>query len=136
LLIEAPERPSVYDLRDPRLAEANPDGFFEARAVFAPEARKEQTPRRVILLLDTSLSMYGDKLARAVEATDFFLHNLGRDEQFNLVLFNDEAVQFSPQPVAGYKGQCRTGNAVRQKLKYRRWYEFKARSRTRHRAIV
>ena len=47
-----------------------------------------------------SLSMYGDKLTRAVEATDFFLHNLDQDDQFNLVLFNDEAVSFSPRPMS------------------------------------
>jgi Ca-activated chloride channel family protein len=96
----APERPSAYDLRGPRLSEANPDGFFEARAVFAAETKSEPPPRRVVLLLDTSLSMYGDKLTRAVESADFFLHNLNRNDQFNLVLFNDEAVPFSPQPVA------------------------------------
>ena len=99
----APERVSAYDLRDPQTAESNPDGFFEARAVFAVETKKEQPPRRVILLLDTSLSMYGDKLTRAVEATDFFLHNLNQNDQFNLVLFNDEAVPFSPQPVSATK---------------------------------
>ena len=99
----APERVSAYDLRDPRTAEADPDGFFEARSVFASEPEKEQPPRRVIMLLDTSLSMYGDKLARAVEATDFFLHSLNRNDQFDLMLFNDETVPFSPQPVAGTK---------------------------------
>jgi Ca-activated chloride channel family protein len=108
----APERPSAYDLRDPRLAETNPDGYFEARAVFAPDADLPQPPRRVALLLDTSLSMYGDKLARAVEAVDFFLHNLRDEDQFNLILFNEEAVPFSPQPVAA------TSDSIEQALQF------------------
>ena len=96
----APERPSAYDLRDPRLSETNPDGYFEARAVFAPIGNEPQPPRRVILLLDTSLSMYGDKLARAVEAIDFFLHNLRAEDQFDLILFNEDTTAFSPKPVS------------------------------------
>jgi uncharacterized protein with von Willebrand factor type A (vWA) domain len=51
-------------------------------------------------MLDTSLSMYGDKLARAVEAVEFFLHNLTAQDEFNLILFNDEIEMFSPKPVA------------------------------------
>jgi Ca-activated chloride channel family protein len=108
----APERPSTYDLRDPRLSEEYPDGFFEARGVFAPEADKQQPPRRVVLLLDTSLSMYGDKLTRAVEAADAFLHSLRPEDEFNLVLFNEEAVPFSPQPIAA------TADAVEQATRF------------------
>ena len=52
------------------------DGFFQANAIFAENQKSNRPPKRVILLLDTSLSMYGDKLVRAVEAIDFFLHNL------------------------------------------------------------
>src|SRR5262245_58483149 len=68
----APERITAYDLRDPSLAASNPDGYFQARAIFndrfGASAAKEQqqAPRKVLLLLDTSLSMHGEKLARAV----------------------------------------------------------------------
>lgn len=97
----APERISAYDLRDPALAARNPDGYFEARAIFNEERETEKTvqPRNVLLLLDTSLSMYGEKLARAVEATDYFLHGLKPEDRFNLMLFNEETYLFSPQPV-------------------------------------
>jgi len=96
----APEKISSYDLRDPSLAARNPAGYFEARAVFnqQPNAQTRQ-PRNVILLLDTSLSMYGEKLKRAVEAVDYFLHSLSPQDQFDLVLFNDEAYSFSPAPL-------------------------------------
>ncbi|HYP49904.1 MAG TPA: VIT and VWA domain-containing protein, partial [Pyrinomonadaceae bacterium] len=95
----APERISAYDLRDPRLAEKNAGGFFQAQAFFAAQPNAARQPKRVVLLLDTSLSMYGDKLARAVEAVDFFLHNLAPEDEFNLILFNDGADAFAPAPV-------------------------------------
>lgn len=96
----APERISAYDLRDPQIAERNADGFFQAQAVFGGQSAAEKQPKRVVVLLDTSLSMYGDKLARAVEATDYFLHNLQPNDEFNLILFNDETAAFAAKPVS------------------------------------
>jgi Ca-activated chloride channel family protein len=109
----APERISAYDLRDPALAARNPDGYFEARAIFneqgnsrAGEAAQSSStgespaqPRNLLLLLDTSLSMYGEKLSRAVESVDYFLHGLAPQDHFNLILFNEETHFFSPAPV-------------------------------------
>ena len=95
----APERISAYDLQDPKLANPAPDGFFQAQAIFAQNPNPVKPPKRIVLLLDTSLSMYGDKLARAVEAIDFFLHNLAPQDEFNLVLFNDEADVLAAEPV-------------------------------------
>lgn len=95
----APEQISAYDLRDPQTADKNADGFFQAQAIFAKKTIETRPPKRVVLLLDTSLSMYGDKLARAVEAIDFFLHNLAPDDEFNLILFNDEADVLAAAPV-------------------------------------
>ena len=96
----APERISSYDLRDPSLAARNPDGYFEARAIFNEHANTQtQQPRNVVLLLDTSLSMYGEKLKRAVEAVDYFLHSLSAQDHFDLIIFNDEAYQFAPAPL-------------------------------------
>ncbi|HEY6400105.1 MAG TPA: VWA domain-containing protein, partial [Blastocatellia bacterium] len=108
----APERITAYDMRDPASAEANPanlaniEGYFQARAIFnerfsasnAP-AGAERPPRNVLLLLDTSLSMNGEKLSRAVEAIDFFLHSLQARDQFNLILFNDHVEPLSPSPL-------------------------------------
>jgi Ca-activated chloride channel family protein len=96
----APEKISAYDLRDPQLANPKPDGYFQANAIFANNPNVERPPKRLILLLDTSLSMYGDKLSRAVEAVDFFLHSLTSTDEFNLILFNDETSQFSEKPVS------------------------------------
>ncbi len=95
----APEQISAYDLRDPALAVQNPSGYFEARAVFNQSAAQDRQPRNVILLLDTSLSMYGEKLKRAVEALDYFLNSLSPQDHFDLVLFNEETYAFSPAPL-------------------------------------
>jgi len=99
----APERITAYDLRDPALAAANPDGYFQARAIFnerfSAASGAERAPRNVLLLLDTSLSMRGEKLARAVEAIDFFLHGLAPKDQFNLILFNDHVEPLSAAPL-------------------------------------
>jgi Ca-activated chloride channel homolog len=97
----APEQISAYDLRDPALAVQNPSGYFEARAVFNQRGVTVQNrqPRNVILLLDTSLSMYGEKLKRAVEALDYFLNSLSPQDHFDLVLFNEETYAFSPTPL-------------------------------------
>lgn len=96
----APEQISAYDLRDPQLANQNADGFFQANAIFARNRDEKPQSKRIVLMLDTSLSMYGDKLARAVEAIDYFLHNLTSEDEFNLVLFNDEAEVLAANPVA------------------------------------
>jgi Ca-activated chloride channel family protein len=95
----APEQISAYDLRDPALAVQNPSGYFEARAVFNQSTTENKQPRNVILLLDTSLSMYGEKLKRAVEALDYFLNSLSPQDHFDLVLFNEETYAFSSAPL-------------------------------------
>lgn len=95
----APEQISAYDLRDPQIASQTADGFFQANAIFAPKKDETRPPKRIVLMLDTSLSMYGDKLARAVEAVDYFLHNLNAEDEFNLVLFNDETKVLAANPI-------------------------------------
>lgn len=107
IAFRAPEQLSAYDLRDPALASANPDGYFQANAIFnqghrqeggaaRPDAGGVETPpRNVVILLDTSLSMRGDKLARAFEAVEYFLRGLPPRDNFDLVLFNDEATALS-----------------------------------------
>jgi Ca-activated chloride channel homolog len=101
----APERITAYDLRDPALAATEPanlSGYFQASAIFnerfSAASSGERPPRNVLLMLDTSLSMSGEKLSRAVEAIDFFLHSLQARDQFNLILFNDHVEPLAPNP--------------------------------------
>lgn len=104
LAYRAPERITADELRDPRLAEREPDGYFEAAAVFneagrAPGAVESPQPRSVMVMLDTSLSMQWEKLDRAYEATEALLRSLTPQDSFNLLLFNDEVTPFSDKPV-------------------------------------
>lgn len=112
LAYRAPERVSAYDLRDPALAEKEPDGYFQATAIYnqtgrsaseriAGSGRDAVPPREVTILLDNSLSMHGEKIVRAYEAIDFFLHKLRPQDSFNLILFNESPQSFSKEPVAG-----------------------------------
>lgn len=111
----SPENISVYDLRDPSTAKRAPDGYFQAQAIFAPsEGKAKSEPKSVLLMFDTSISMYGDKLRRAVEAADYVIGSLRPEDSFNLLLFNDGTNLFSPRPVAA------TPKAKEAALKYLR----------------
>lgn len=97
----APEQISAYELRNPALAKKNADGYFEMRAVFNENADEtNKSPRQVVLLVDTSLSMTGEKLVRAVESAEFILQNLNERDEFNLILFGSEPIVYSPNPLS------------------------------------
>jgi Ca-activated chloride channel homolog len=104
LAYRAPERITANELRDPRLAEREPDGYFEAAAVFneagrAPGDAEPPPARSVLLMLDTSLSMQWEKLDRAYEALEGLLRSLTAQDSFNLMLFNDDVAAFSEKAV-------------------------------------
>ncbi|MCO6510635.1 MAG: VWA domain-containing protein [Aridibacter famidurans] len=96
------ESVSAYDLKDPRTAEKARDGFFRAEAIFArAEDRGPAPPMSLLLMFDTSLSMYGDKLRRAVEGIESLVGSLRPVDRFNLVLFDDTTRVLSGSPLAG-----------------------------------
>ena len=110
LAYRAPERITADELRDPRLAEREPDGYFEAGAIFneagrAPGDTSPPPPRSILVMLDTSLSMQFEKLDRAYEATEGLLRSLTPQDTFNLMLFNDDVAVFSTAPVDGRPDQ-------------------------------
>jgi len=110
LAYRAPERISADELRDPRLAAREPDGYFEASAVFneagrTPGDTPAPPPRSILVMLDTSLSMQFEKLDRAYEAVEGLLRSLTPQDTFNLMLFNDDVAVFSPNPVDGRSDQ-------------------------------
>jgi Ca-activated chloride channel homolog len=103
LAYRAPERITADELRDPRLAEREPDGYFEAGVVFneagrAPGEVAAPEARSVLIMLDTSLSMQWEKLDRAYEATEALLRSLTPQDSFNLMLFNDDVTAFNDKP--------------------------------------
>ncbi|MEK6302879.1 MAG: VIT domain-containing protein [Acidobacteriota bacterium] len=104
LAYRAPERITADELRDPRLAERDPDGYFEAAGLFNEAARAPgeiapPQPRSILVMLDTSISMQWEKLDRAYEATEGLLRSLTSQDAFNLMLFNDEVATFSDKAV-------------------------------------
>jgi Ca-activated chloride channel homolog len=106
LAYRAPERITADELRDPNLAEREPDGYFEAAALFneagrAPGDAQPPPPRSVLVMLDTSLSMNWEKLDRAYEAIEGVLRSLLPQDSFNLILFNDDILSFSDKAVDG-----------------------------------
>jgi Ca-activated chloride channel family protein len=104
LAYRAPERITADELRDPRLAEREPDGYFEAGALFneagrAPGEIAQPQPRSILVMLDTSLSMQWEKLDRAYEATEGLLRSLTPQDAFNLMLFNDDVTMLNDRAV-------------------------------------
>jgi Ca-activated chloride channel family protein len=104
LAYRAPERITAAELRDPRLAEREPDGYFEAGVVFNEAGRAAgevaaPDPRSILIMLDTSLSMQWEKLDRAYEATEALLRSLTPQDSFNLMLFNDDVTAMSDKAV-------------------------------------
>ncbi len=77
-------------------------GFFEASALLnLPPTTAQITPRSIVALFDTSLSMQWEKLERSYQALEALLRSLKPVDQFNLLLYNDKITPFSPAPVAG-----------------------------------
>lgn len=106
LAYRAPERITADELRDPNLAQREPDGYFEAGTLFneagrAPGDAQPPPPRSVLIMLDTSLSMNWEKLDRAYEAVEGMLRSLLPQDSFNLILFNDDILSLSDKALDG-----------------------------------
>jgi Ca-activated chloride channel family protein len=86
-------------------------GFFAAGALLGAGTAQEpasksakdlrqQSPKTLIILLDTSLSMQWEKLERSYQALETLLRTLQPEDRFNLILFNSEIERFAPLPVS------------------------------------
>ncbi|MBN2492736.1 MAG: VWA domain-containing protein [Planctomycetes bacterium] len=70
-------------------------GFF--LAMIAPKAQfdpAEIEPKDILLVLDTSGSMKGEKIQQAREAARFCLQSLDRRDRFNMICFSTDAREF------------------------------------------
>jgi len=68
---------------------ADQDGFFMLIAQPPLELPPDQiTPRDIILVVDQSGSMQGDKWTQAQDAARYVLENLNADDRFNAILFS------------------------------------------------
>jgi len=63
------------------------------------EAEGEAVPKDVIVVLDTSGSMEGEKIDQARRAARYVLDNLGEADRFNIVTFSTATRLFAERPV-------------------------------------
>ncbi|HEX7973188.1 MAG TPA: VIT domain-containing protein, partial [Anaerolineales bacterium] len=78
----------LLSFRDPGDS-ADPDGFFLLLLAPRPDAAALQTqPKDVILVLDRSGSMEGDKFNQAQDALRYVLGHLNPDDRFNAIAFS------------------------------------------------
>ena len=86
---------SVLTYRDPVRSAT---GYFEASTLLA-NRQSDETPRLVVALFDTSISMQWEKLERSYRALEGLLHALRPADRFDLLLFNSDVTPFAPAPV-------------------------------------
>jgi Ca-activated chloride channel family protein len=89
------------------------DGTF-LLLVTPPREAEEQVDKDVVLVLDVSGSMDGEKLAQAKVAAAYVLDNLGERDRFNIVAFSSATRLFAAEPVPA--GRRSEGQAFLRKL--------------------
>ena len=73
--------------RDPSDA-VDPDGFFLVLLAPRPEAGTQILSKDVLLVLDRSGSMEGEKFRQAQEALRYILQHLNQEDRFNIISFS------------------------------------------------
>jgi Ca-activated chloride channel family protein len=76
------------------------DGYFLLLVTPPIEAEDEVVAKDVVLVLDTSGSMAGEKMDQAKAAARYVLDNLGERDRFNIVSFSTATRLFADQPVS------------------------------------
>lgn len=82
---------SYLDPNDP----TDPDGFFLLMLAPRPDAGGAPVPKDVLIVLDKSGSMDGEKYVQAQAATRFILEHLNEDDGFNVITFSTGVDAFS-----------------------------------------
>ncbi len=67
---------------------ADPDGFYLLLLAPRPDTAIQVLPKDVLLVLDRSGSMDGEKYRQAQEALAFILENLNPEDRFNIIAFS------------------------------------------------
>lgn len=86
---------TLLTYRDP--TSDDPDGFFLLLA--APRVQleaEEPLAKDVMVVLDTSGSMEGEKFRQARQALDYILAHLNPDDRFNIITFNTDIERYAP----------------------------------------
>ena len=77
------------------LDQADPDGFFIMLLTPPDPSHEKVVPKDVILILDHSGSMEGEKFRQVQSAARFILGHLQAEDHFNLVSFSSEVTTFA-----------------------------------------
>jgi Ca-activated chloride channel family protein len=77
----------VLSYRDPA-DPAGEDGFFLLLLAPRPEVKAKPVPKDILLVLDHSGSMDGEKIQQAKKALQYVLEHLNPDDRFNVIAFS------------------------------------------------
>lgn len=91
------------------------DGYFLLLVTPPVEAEDATVAKDVILVLDISGSMEGEKIEQARGAALYVLDHLGKDDRFNIVAFSTATRLFAERPVG--LGERAAGRAFIDKLR-------------------
>lgn len=83
---------TYLDGRDP----SDPDGFFLLLAAPRPDVNVEHTVKDILLVIDRSGSMEGEKMRQAKSAAKYVLSHLGEGDRFHVTTFSSGVEQFAP----------------------------------------
>ncbi|MBP1703619.1 MAG: hypothetical protein H6Q38_2726, partial [Chloroflexi bacterium] len=77
-----------------------PDGFFLLLLAPSPEVSTEALPKDILLVLDRSGSMEGEKFRQAQDALIYVLEHLNPEDRFNIIVFSTglDTYASSPRP--------------------------------------
>ncbi len=78
----------------------DPDGFFLLLLAPSPDAAPQAIPKDVLLVLDRSGSMEGEKFHQAQEALRYILHHLNPEDRFNVIAFSTGLETYADRPAA------------------------------------
>ena len=76
---------------------ADADGFFLLLLAPTPDADTQTLPKDVLLVLDRSGSMDGEKFQQAQKALSYILKHLNPEDRFNIVTFSTGVDSYKPE---------------------------------------
>lgn len=77
----------LFTYRDPQDPD-DPDGFFLLLLAPRPDAQQQSLAKDVLLILDRSGSMEGEKFIQAQDALRYILRHLNPEDRFNIITFS------------------------------------------------
>ncbi len=76
---------------------ADPDGFFMLLLAPKPDVSTAPIPKDVLLVLDHSGSMEGEKFRQVQEASQYVLSHLNKEDRFDVIAFSTSVESYAPK---------------------------------------